>query len=217
MILFVSGTDTGIGKTVLSAALCRDARGQGREVVYFKPVQTGLRAGEYGDRDFVEEAAGIPAFEGERYAAPLAPAAAAREEGRTVDVEALLYQARGLLADRDLLVVEGAGGLLVPLAAGLDMAGFAALLEARVVLATLPSLGTLNHTALSVEALEHRGQPLEGLVLCGWPVHPGLTERSNRQALAAMAPLLGYLPYLAELDTEHPGQAELPALLEFKD
>jgi len=116
MILFVSGTDTGIGKTVLSAALCRDAQGQG-----------------------------------------------------------------------------------------------------RVVLATLPSLGTLNHTALSIEALEHRGQPLEGLVLCGWPVHPGLTERSNRQALAAMAPLLGYLPYLAELDTEHPGQAELPALLEFKD
>ncbi len=217
MILFVSGTDTGVGKTALSAALCLQAQEQGRDVTYFKPVQTGLLPGDYGDRDYVEEVAGVPAFEGERYREPLAPAVAAREEGRAVDVEALLYQARGLLADSDLLIVEGAGGLLVPFTPEVDMTGFAALLGARVLLATRPSLGTLNHTALSIEALEHRDLALEGLVLCGWPARPGLTERSNRMALAAMAPLLGYLPYIADLDTERRGQTAVPVILDFED
>ena len=217
MILFVSGTDTAVGKTVLSAALCRQALEQGRDVAYFKPVQTGLLEGDYGDRDYVEEASGVPAFEGERYAQPLAPSVAAQLEGRMVDVEALLKQAKDLVSTRDLLIVEGAGGLLVPFTQGVDMADFAGRLNARVLLAVRPSLGTLNHSALSIEALRHRNLPLESLVLCGWPEEPGTTERTNREALAAMAPLVGYLPYLPDLDTEHPGQPTPPELLEFKD
>ena len=217
MILFVSGTDTAVGKTVLSAAICRQAMEQGRDVAYFKPVQTGLLPGGYGDRDYVEEAAGVPAFEGERYEHPLAPSVAAAEEGRRVDVEALVQRARELVADRDLLVVEGAGGLLVPFTEHMDMAGMAARLGARVLLATRPGLGTLNHTALSIEALRHRDLVLEGLVLCGWPSDPGRTERTNREVLSTMAPLIGYLPYVHDLDTEHPGQPATPELLEFRD
>ncbi len=204
MIRFVTGTDTGVGKTVVAAALARAEREAGRAVAYCKPVQTGLRPGEPGDADFVGGAAGVPVAEGLRLEEALAPAVAAERAGVKVDVDALVSWCRHQASAVDVLLVEGAGGLLVPLSGDVTMADLAGRLGAEVVIATRPGLGTLNHTALTVEAARARGLPVAGLVVCAWPAEPGVTEATNLERLAAMAPVLGVVPFVAGLDTAAP-------------
>jgi dethiobiotin synthase len=212
-IRFVTGTDTGVGKTVVAAALARAEREAGRGVAYCKPVQTGLAPGEPGDADFVATAAGVPVTEGLRLEEALAPAVAAERAGIKIDVEALVSWCRHQADSVDVLLVEGAGGLLVPLSDDLTMADLAERLGAEVVIATRPGLGTLNHTALTLEAARARGLPVAGLVVCGWPAEPGVTEVTNLERLAAMAPVLGLIPFLAGLDTAGPGAAASPGLV----
>ena len=204
MIRFVTGTDTGVGKTVAGAAMARAEQAAGRRVAYFKPVQTGVGPGEPGDAAFVA-GLGIPATDGVRLDEPLAPAVAAERAGIVIDVDALVVRVAAEAAGVDVLVVEGAGGLLAPLAGELTMADLAARLPADVVIVTRPGLGTLNHTALTLEAARHRRLPVAGLVVCGWPAEPGVTERTNLERLAAMAPILGLVPFVAGLDTARPG------------
>lgn len=200
-ILFVTGTDTGVGKTVVAAALAVEATGAGREVCYFKPVQTGLRTGEFGDAQFVGRVAGVRAEEGLRFAAPLAPAVAAAAVGHKVDTDQLRGRALDLALECDTLIVEGAGGLLVPLSDRVDMADFAGDLGAELAVATRPTLGTLNHTALTVEAARRRGLD-PALVISDWPDEPGLTETTNLEQLREMAPLIGVVPAIDGLDVE---------------
>lgn len=200
-IVFVTGTDTGVGKTVAAAALAVEAAGAGREVCYFKPVQTGLRTGEFGDAQFVGRVAGVRAEEGVRFAAPLAPAVAAAVEGHKVDVDALRDRAFDLARECDTLVVEGAGGLLVLLSDRVDMADFACDLDAELTVVTRPTLGTLNHTALTVEAARRRGLD-PALVVSNWPAEPGLTETTNLEQLREMAPLIGVVAAIDGLDVE---------------
>jgi dethiobiotin synthetase len=197
MIRFVTGTDTGVGKTVASAWLAAAARAEGRSVRYVKPVQTGLDAGAPGgDADFVRLAAGVEAEELMRFAEPLAPAVAAERAGVPIDVDRLIASIEERAATCDELLVEGAGGLLVPLAISSTMADLAASLDAELIVATRPGLGTLNHTALTLEAARTRDLTLGGLVVCGWPMRPGVTERTNLDRLAAMAPILHMIPFL---------------------
>lgn len=211
-IIFVTGTDTGVGKTVASAALAVRARDEGRRVTYFKPVQTGVGHGEGGDADFMRSVAGVPAEEGARFSTPLAPAVAAEVEGAKVDADALRERALELAAACDVLLVEGAGGLLVPLSDQVDMAGFAASLEAELVVATSPSLGTLNHTALTVDAARQRGLD-PALVVCNWPTEPGLTETTNLERLKRTAPVLGLVPAIEGLDTESGAAPATPTII----
>lgn len=188
-ILFVTGTDTGVGKTVVSAVLAREARENGTDVAYCKPVQTGLATGQAGgDADLVGAAAAVPVHELERFREPLAPAEAAAQEGRTIDGAAIAERVRGLAADVEVLIVEGAGGLLVPLTEQQTMADLAAALEAPLVVVARPGLGTLNHTALTYEAAERRGLAVEQIVLSGYPSEPGLTERTNLERLQRLGP-----------------------------
>lgn len=200
-LVFVTGTDTGVGKTVVAAALAVEAKAEGREVCYFKPVQTGVRAGEPGDAEFVAAVAQVRTEEGLRFAAPLAPAVAAAVEGHKVDADELHARALDLARTCDTLIVEGAGGLLVLLSDRVDMADFASSLDAELVVATRPSLGTLNHTALTVEAARRRGLD-PALVICGWPDEPGLTETTNLEQLSEMAPVMGVVAAIAGLDVE---------------
>ena len=209
MIRFVTGTDTGVGKTLASAALCLAEREAGRSVLYCKPVQTGLGPGEPGDAAFVAAAAGVEVVECLRFPEPLAPAVAAERAGATIDVEGLLDDLAKAGDGFDRVVVEGAGGLLVPVWAEVTMADLARRLGAGVVVVTRPSLGTLNHTALTLEAARARHLPVDGLVVSGWPADPGVTERTNLERLAAMAPVLGLLPAYPGLDTAVPGTAPL--------
>ena len=202
MIRFVTGTDTGVGKTVVAAALCRDLMAAGQRVAYYKPVQTGCGEGDEGDAGFVAAAApGTTIREGLRLAEPLAPAVAAERAGVTIDVDGLLREAAGLAAEADAVVVEGAGGLLVPLWEELTMADLAAGLGASLVVVARPGLGTLNHTALTLEAARARRLGIAGVVVSGWPEHPEPVEETNLERLAAMAPLLGVVRRVDGLDT----------------
>ena len=207
VIRFITGTDTGVGKTLVAAALCRADRQAGRTVLYAKPVQTGLERAQAGDAAFVAAAAKVPVVECLRFPEPLAPAVAAERAGAVIDVGALLTDLEKAGDGFDRVVVEGAGGLLVPLWDDVTMADLAEALGAGLVVVTRPGLGTLNHTALTLEAARTRGLPVDGLVISGWPADPGITEQTNLERLSAMAPVLGLLPNYPGLDTADPATA----------
>lgn len=195
-VLCVTGTGTGVGKTVVTAAIAALAWERGT-VSVVKPAQTGVAEGEPGDVDDVARLAGVSATrELVRYPDPLSPAAAARLSGRSPLDPVVLYDAV-LREPSDLVLVEGAGGLLVRFDdEGTTLADFARGLRAPVVVVCAAGLGTLNHTALTLEALAHRGVELSGIVIGSWPGEPGLAERSNLRDLETLAarPLLGCLP-----------------------
>jgi dethiobiotin synthetase len=207
VIRFITGTDTGVGKTVAAATLCIAEREVGRTVLYAKPVQTGLEREEAGDAAFVAAAAKVPVVECLRFPDPLAPAVAAERVGAAIDVAGLLADLTKAADGFDRVVVEGAGGLLVPLWDDVTMADLAGALGAGLVVVTRPTLGTLNHTALTLEAARSRGLPVDGLVISGWPADPDVTEQTNLERLSAMAPVLGLLPSYPHLDTADPATA----------
>lgn len=194
--LVVTGTGTGVGKTVVTAALACHARQAGIDVAVCKPVQTGTDA---GDDDLAEVArlSGVTELATlARYRQPLAPAAAAEHAGRALPTgDELVQLITGLDRPRRLTLVEGAGGLLVELAdSGVTLRDLAADLGAAVLVVVTAELGTLNHTALTLEALETHGISCVGLVIGSWPARPGLVETSNRSALARLAPVRAALP-----------------------
>jgi dethiobiotin synthetase len=207
MIRFVTGTDTGVGKTVAAAVLAHIARSRGLRVRYLKPVQTGVAPGALGDADFVRSAAGVDADELERFTEPLAPAVAAERAGRVLEVAGLAAAILRVAATADETFVEGAGGLLAPLSGERTMADLACDLDAELVVVTRPGLGTLNHTALTLDAARHRGLRLAGLVVCGWPRTPSLAEETNLVRLRSMAPLIAVVRRIRGLSVDD-GRAE---------
>jgi dethiobiotin synthetase len=197
--LVITGTGTGVGKTVATAALGCCALACGVPVAVCKPVQTGSGIDGDGDDDLAEVArlAGVQTLVSvARYPEPLAPAAAADLAGRELPAMAELLDAiRAVDRPGALTLVEGAGGLLVEIAAdGVTLRDLAAELGAAVLVVCAPGLGTLNHTALTLEALDHRGLRCAGLVLGSWPAEPGAAETYNRGALARLAPVRAVLP-----------------------
>jgi dethiobiotin synthetase len=197
-VLVVSGTGTGVGKTVVTAALAALAAAAGSRVAVVKPAQTGVGPDEPGDLDDVRRLAAVTDLhEYARLPDALSPAAAARRAGvPPLDLRDVAARVLALADDRDLVVVEGAGGLLVRYDdTGTTIADLARLLGAEVLVVVDPSLGTLNHTALTLEALAHRGLPLAGVVLGAWPEDPDLACRSNIRDLESLAgqPLAGAL------------------------
>ena len=199
-ILVVKGTSTDIGKTVVTAALASLALQSGRSVAVLKPAQTGVALGEPGDLAEIDRltGGGVTLAELARYPDPLAPDTAARRSGLPMlTMGAVLACARELDAAHDLTLIEGAGGVLVRLGAGnFTVRDVAAELGAPAVLVAAAGLGTLNHCALSVEALAHRDVRCSGLVIGSWPDEPGLAEQCNRDDLVSVTgvPLLGSLP-----------------------
>lgn len=199
-VTVVTGTDTEVGKTVATAAMAAAALARGCSVAVLKPAQTGLPDGEPGDVERVRQLAGeeITGVELVRYPEPLAPATAARRAGLAcVGPGRVAEAARRLAATHDLVLVEGAGGLLVRYdEAGTTLADTARLLDADVVLVAAAGLGTLNATALTAEALRARGLRLRGIVIGSFPTDPTLAERCNLEDLPAAAgsALLAVLP-----------------------
>ncbi len=197
-VLAVAGTDTGVGKTVVTAALAAVARTDGARVAVLKPAQTGVSAAEPGDLDEVRRLSGVEDLhELARYPDPLAPATAARRCGLPgLSAEEVAAAARSL-SDRDLVLIEGAGGLLVRFDEdGSTLADVAALLGAAVVVVTRAGLGALNHAALTCAALDERGVSCPGVVIGAWPDEPGLAETCNLEDLPTYSgrPLLGRVP-----------------------
>jgi len=197
-LLVVTGTGTGVGKTVVTAAVAALAATRGSRVAVVKPAQTGVGPAEPGDLDVVRRLAGVTDLhEFARLRDPLSPAAAARHAGvPEPDLREVAANVRALADERDLVVVEGAGGLLVRYDdEGATIADLAHDLGAAVLVVVDPSLGTLNHTALTLEALAHRGLSLAGVVVGAWPADPDLACRSNVRDLETLAarPLAGVL------------------------
>ncbi|AXI76414.1 dethiobiotin synthase [Peterkaempfera bronchialis] len=203
-VLVVTGTGTEIGKTVVTAAVAALALAAGRRVAVLKPAQTGVAPGDAGDVAEVARLAGpVTGRELARYPEPLAPDTAARRCGLPpIGPGAVAEEAARLTECHDLVLVEGAGGLLVRYDdAGHTLADAARAMADRGlpvdVLAVAPAgLGTLNGTALTAEALRHRGLPLLGVVVGCWPAAPDLAARCNLADLPSVAgaPLLGALP-----------------------
>ena len=193
--VLVTGTDTGVGKTVATAALAASADGR---VLVVKPVQTGAADGDSDARE-VTRLAGVAAEEWVSLPEPLAPDVAARRAGVAIPTVAEhAARLRALDGTYDTVIVEGAGGVLVRLDAdGGTIVDLAELLpDPEVVVVTRAGLGTLNHTELAVLAIRTHGIEPAGLVIGSWPAEPGVAEHSNRELLPELTgvPLLAVIP-----------------------
>ena len=207
-VLGVVGTDTDAGKTVVAAAVTAALRGRGRRVAAVKPVATGVEPGEAGaDATLLARASGADPADcllmGLRL--PRSPLAAARAEGRQVDVEGLLAELRSRAGapDTDLLVVEGVGGLLVPLDERHTVRDLMRRLDAPVLIAGRAGLGTIGHCALTIEACRSAGLEIAGVVLgnVDGTADPGLAAENATQIEAQCAvAVLGILPHLVNPD-----------------
>ncbi|WP_329524411.1 dethiobiotin synthase [Streptomyces jietaisiensis] len=198
-VLVVSGTGTEIGKTVATAALAAVAVADGRSVAVLKPAQTGLAPGRRGDAEEAVRLSGAATWrELARYPEPLAPATAARRAGLPpVRPAEVAEAAEKLAAEHDLVLVEGAGGLLVRLDEdGGTLADVAGLLSAPVLVVATAGLGTLNATELTTRELARRGLTPAGVLLGSWPAHPDLATRCNLTDLPEVTgvPLVGAVP-----------------------
>ena len=219
--VFVTGTGTEVGKTVVAASIARTLAGEGKRVAVFKPAVTGLeeladdgradratstaagvRSPERPDHELLRMAAGNEQTDDEiapyRYGPPMSPHLAAELTGEEISRERLLEGARAAAASADVLVCEGVGGLLVPLAGVLSVADgqegttpylvrdFAVDLGLPLVVAASPGLGTINHTLLTLEAARSAGLEVTKVVLTPWPERPSPIESSNRETIAAL-------------------------------
>ena len=210
--VFVTGTDTGVGKTWIAAGLTAILRRWGLRACYFKPVQSGCPE-EDGrliptDARFARDLAGLEEpldlLTPVTFRLPLAPGVAAAQEGREVDLESIA-RARERLASRyDILVTEGAGGFYVPLIDTrfliFDMVFWLGL---PLIVVARPGLGTINHTVLTVKAAQNAGLPVAGVVINRYPAQPNLAEETNPEVIASLTgvAILGKVPEIPDLDS----------------
>lgn len=188
MSLAVLGTDTGVGKTVVTAGLTGWLRSEAVEARAIKPVQTGFPPDD--DAAFVAAACGDEEASicFERLEPPLAPAVAAEQVGMSLDYADLLARCEGAIADAEYAILEGVGGLRVPLAEGKEIVDLVADLGLPALVVARSDLGTINHTALTVGALENREIPVRGVVLNEYEGE-GVAERTNPETLETMLDL----------------------------
>jgi dethiobiotin synthetase len=197
--LFVTGTDTGVGKTVLSAALLAAMAAAGEQVSAHKPAVTGLDEAATDtaqprwppDHELLGAAAAMPADEVTplRYGPAVSPLLASELAGETLQARRLLAAGAAAVADRDdgerTVIVEGVGGLLSPLAESLTVCDFAVALRLPLLIAARPGLGTINHTLLTLQAARAAGLNVRAVVLTPWPQQPSRLERSNLEAITS--------------------------------
>jgi dethiobiotin synthetase len=203
----VTGTGTGVGKTVVAAAIARTLANEGKRVAVFKPAVTGLDEEGEPDQALLRRAAGSEQADEEivpyRYGPPMSPHLAASLAGEEISPRRLLDAARTAAANADALVCEGVGGLLVPLAPGYLVRDFAVDLGLPLVVAASPGLGTINHTLLTIETAHAAGLEVRVVVLTPWPDEPSAIERSNRESIAALGEV--EVKTLPRLDLDDPG------------
>ncbi len=185
---FVTGTDTGVGKTFTSAAIASRAGALGKHVFAFKPIETGCTAPEGDDQRLLSEAAGGwqtgPLRGLYQLAQPVAPLVAAEAEDRIIDLDMIDLTIREAADHADLVIVEGAGGWRVPITPTIDMAGFAGRLGLPVIVVARATLGTINHSLLTLEAVERDGCHVAALILSLHPTDDLDFAASNAHEIA---------------------------------
>ncbi len=207
--IFVTGTDTGVGKTIAAATLARLLRVNGINVGVMKPVTSGC-SDDNGvlvsdDALLLCEAAGIPCREDVApycLREPLAPAEAAKIDDVRIDFARIKESYQRLTAIYDYVIVEGAGGLMVPLSGGLLIADLARELGLPLLVVARPGLGTINHTVLTCFAAQQMGLTVAGVIVNGMPDNPGTAEKSAPHQIGSLcgAPVLGVWPRRNEVD-----------------
>jgi dethiobiotin synthetase len=189
--LFVTGTGTEVGKTVVAATIARTLAGEGRRVAVFKPAVTGLDEGGETDHELLRRASGSDQSDEEiapyRYGPPASPHLAAAMAGEEIDPEQLRRTAAAAAGGADTIVCEGVGGLLVPLSPDYLVRDLAADLGYPLVVVAGPGLGTINHTLLTIEAARSAGLEVAAVVFNPWPQVPSEIERSNHETIASIA------------------------------
>jgi dethiobiotin synthetase len=186
--VFVTGTGTEVGKTVVAAVIAHTSRSRGERVAVFKPAVTGLDdPGAVPDHEVLRLASETEQSDDEiapyRYRPPASPHLAAALAGERIEPEALVGAARRAADGADLLVCEGVGGLLVPLTLGYLVRDFARDLRLPLAIASSPGLGAINHSLLTIEAARAVGLDVAAVVLTPWPEEPNEVERSNLEAI----------------------------------
>ncbi len=198
--LFITGTDTGVGKTLVAAGLAASLRGSGLDIGVMKPIETGflLRS---SDAFFLKKITGvrdsIESISPYRLKHPLSPFAAAQIEDVSIHAERIAQAYKRLLKVHQALLVEGAGGLLVPITRRMLMADLALRLNLPILIISRTSLGTLNHTLLTVEAARRRGIKVIGVVFNHLTQRRGMAEKTNLPIIKHYldVPILGEIPY----------------------
>jgi len=200
--LFVTGTDTGVGKTVVSCALVAAFARRGRRVAVMKPCETG--GGDDAQRLIAASGRSLPLDDVSPYRFPLpaSPEVAAQTANARIELATIRAAYDRLTADAQLTLVEGAGGILVPLTPELAMVDLAAALALPVLIVARPSLGTVNHTLLTIEAARRRSVRVLGVVFSRTAEPAGPDEPTNPAAIArhGEVPIFGTLPRVAALD-----------------
>jgi dethiobiotin synthetase len=187
--LFVTGTDTEVGKTVVASAIAATLASRGERVATFKPAVTGLTGPQDGlpDHELLSRSAqssqAAEAVAPYRFGPPVSPHFAAELAGIEIGASHLVACAESAAADADALVTEGVGGLMVPLCEGYLVRDFAAELGLPIVIAARPGLGTINHTLMTIECARARGLYVTAVVITPWSRFPEPIERSNRSTI----------------------------------
>ncbi len=212
--LFVTGTDTGVGKTVLAAAIVASLRSRGISVAALKPVITGLDdqapPAWPADHELLARAAGCQpdAVAPVAYGPAVSPHLAAELANRPISTAALKDAVAEAARRADVVIVEGVGGLLVPLSPPDDVRSLARALGLPLLIAARPGLGTINHTLLTLEAARAASLTIAAVVLTPWPRTPGTIERSNRATIASLGKAeVETLPYVVRGEPELLSQA----------
>ena len=213
--VFITGTDTGVGKTVVTAALAALLQGKGLLTGVIKPFQTGTELDGLSDAEFIYGFLGKDFVLSEvspcRLRTPLSPYRAAVIEGAEIPLEDIIEHTRDYISRNDVTLVEGAGGLSVPVTESYMMADFAVDLDAPMVIVARPGLGTLNHTVLSLEYARERGAQVLGVVINGFPEPADVASATNPAVLRDVfsVNILGVFPHLPGLDVEGGSFSEL--------
>ena len=202
--IFITGTDTGVGKTVVTASLARLLHRRGVRVGVMKPVTSGCHL---VDGHYVSEDAELLAWAaGSHHAShdmapyllrePLAPSVAAARDGITIEFDVIANAYARLAAHHDVVLVEGAGGLMVPLAGNLLVADLVTRLKIPLFVVARPTLGTVNHTVLTCRMAQNHGIDLRGVIVNNYPQEPDPAEKSAPRLIEELCgvPLLGILP-----------------------
>jgi dethiobiotin synthetase len=207
--LFVTGTDTDVGKTIISSGLAAVLKEKGMDVGVFKPLLSGIsRQDPSSDTSLLKELSQTALTSEEitpyEFREPLAPYVAAKLEGRVVTIGDVVSHWEKIRLKHDFYIIEGAGGISVPLGEDFLVSDLMKALQLPIVIVARPNLGTFNHTFLTVQYAKNLGVPIAGIVINGINDQPDLAEETNPLLIADLCgvPLLGITPKLTEMNKE---------------
>lgn len=206
--IFITGTDTGVGKTIITASIAYNLTQAGKKVAVMKPVQTGTIISGPTDLEFVQKVVGDDSGLGlscpYSFPDPVAPLVASMLSGERIDIDLIKDTYSELTQENDTVIVEGAGGLLVPILEDYYMSDLAMDLNLPILIVSRPDLGTLNHTLLTLESAKRKGLQIAGIVISNYPWDPGIPEQTNPELLLSMTGenILGILPHDNSLSVE---------------